>query len=691
MPLGLSRNILNSSQEDELEIVIAHQGNGVEGLLLQSYYNNQKITWSSQMSTDDIEESRSIEDEYRSLGVAFGVNSGAGTPSSLFTFDQTPSLYHVTFGRDAHGEIDDGLSSSITLTGTVEGLLGGYSGGFASTTTINNSTNSHVLDWVSVNLEPDGYFSTIIRGFVGDPTLTDRAIDVGDPSRTNSGTTGYFDPITETYKNFTDYNFFRLSDNEKTFRNASIQMLKTYDKWIEDGAFGGNFTINGSGISSGTVGAYYEIGGNTQIVEPGASANVILPHIPTYYNMYKALGQAYNDIVDLCRPYTKGTLGFNKPPKMIVWGKRITASNPLAGTGWWNNPPQFAANNTIAFGTDSYNKNAASARSFGEGNTGFTNYIWDVTNLSVTAQSGNNNQWESGGSYPLGSRENRAKAMSFEGASHCAAIFSNCQDIDCFVYQFYETLPNHDLREICATANWDIANFTGSNAPSDPYTPVGSGQLQYFMGPASFDVSATGATLVPSGTLNSWLPKENKKIALYRALRLNWLAFYKHFGRKAAIGTELHFDAFLRQNIHLGFATEHQDFKDVYLKSLYDPITAEEASLYGFVEGEVLKPKYFVFWCASYFFLECAFGSPTSETQSSARKSYINGYMRKNLETRFPPTGGITADWREGSAWHKYLCRQLDYFGLERVRTVRNYANNKRFLGTDLGIPLEEI
>lgn len=679
MPLGLSRNTLSKFQEDDdLEIVILHQGNSLNGLLLQEYYRNQKGTWLSQMTQDEIDEAYAIEAEYRSLGVVFGLNSGAGTPNSAFTFDQVPSLYHATFGSDAHGIVDNGLSG-VTLTGTVEGLLGALSGGFASDTQINNSVNSHELDWVSVNLEPDGYFATLIRGFVGDPTLVDRAIDIGDPSRTNSGTTGYYDPITDSYKNFTDYNFFRLSDNEKTFRNASIQMLKTYDKWIEDGAVRGNFTINGSGISGGTVGAYYEVGVNTQIIESGASANIALPHIPTYYNMYQALGRSYNEIIDSCRSYTKETLGFNKPPKMIVWGKRIAGANPLAGTGWWNNPPQIAANYTVTFGVDSLNKNAASARSFGEGNTGFVNYIWDKTNMSLTAQSGTNINWSSGGAYPLGSWENRARAMSFEGASHSANIFLNCRDMDCFAYQYYEILPNHDLRELCATANWDISNFTGSDSPSDPYSPAGEGQLQYFMGPVSFDSSATGATLVPSGTLQSWLPMEQKKIAMYKSHRLNWLAFYKYFEKKAAIGAELHMDISVSSNTHFGFATDHQDFEDIYLKSFYDPITEEEASLYGFVEGEILEPKYFTFWSASYFYLVCAFGSPTSETISSARKNYINGYVRNNLLTRFPPPEGLTADWREGSAWHKYLCKQMDYFGLERVRTIRRYANSRRF------------
>lgn len=728
MPLGSNKKSSIKILDDEkLEIIMLSQGNTLNGILLQEYYRNQKNTWESPLTEEEINLSYEIENEYRKLGVVFGLNSGAGTPSRTLTFEQVPSVYHVTFGSDAHSQINDGdpeegvLSYSydysvsnnlqseeeseetiysnqeeetdpdiflpsffdptndqllIGITGSIESLCGAISGGFAGDTQINNSINPQNLDWLSINLEPDGYFATLIRGFIGDPETQDRAIDVGDPSRTNDpGTTGFYDPITDSYQKFSNYNYFRLSDTELGLRNASIQQIKTYNKWIQDGAVGGNFTINGNGISSDQISAYYEIGVNTQIVQPGASANVALSHIPTYYNMYQALGQSYNVIVDSCRNYIKNYLIFNKPPKMMVWGKVIGGIRPFSGAGWWNNPPLINANNEIIFGVDSLNKNTASGRLYGEGSTGFIPYIWNKTDNSITAGSGNNYQWSSGGDYPLGSYENRSKSMVFEGASNCAAVFSRCRDMDCYAYQFYASVPNYDLRETGTYENWDFVNFTGDS--------VGSGDLRYYVGDASFDSSATGATLIPVG-VDSWAPKDAVEKALYKSLRLNWLAFYKYFGKKAAIGIEPHLDLFLPFNTHLGFATDHEDFEKLYMKSFYDPITAEEAELHGFDEGEILEPKYFVYWSASYFYLERAFGTNSENSLiGDARKKYINGYFRKNMERRFPPEPGMTQDnemhWRVGTSWHKYLCKKLDEFGLERTRTIRNYADSKRF------------
>lgn len=650
MPLGSAKSLFDNT--DKLEIIVLNQGNNQE-LPVVRYHK-------SGFSTYPISSSESLEvlNSYRKLGVVFGANSGAGDPSSSLTFAQVPSLYDMGFGTD-----DPIIINSGGKTGTIEQICGAISGGFASETTINNSTNDVIYDWVSLNLEPYIIDQVILRGFVGEPNSDDRPVDAA------GGTVGfpnhrYLKWSQTTGKTaWTNYPLFYLGDDDTQRRNNTIQLLKSYDDWVNlDSATGG------AGDTSGLTSYYSTSDGLSPYGQPNINIAFQASEYPTYYNLYKAC--LYSNIKGLnyCRPYVRNTLGFNKNPKVMLWWKSPIIPVPLGGLGWFNNPVWISAGNSYVFSNDHLTAASFSARCFGPTTVGFIPYKWDKTNNSVTANSPDNNnfQWSSStANYPIGSHESRARALAFEAVSNFSDF--NSADMDCIAAQFYYPIYDQDLREICATSNWDFTNFTGSNS-----SITGTGE---FMGGAYFDVSATGATLVPIQGGDSWVPKSNAEVAVYKASRLNWLAYNKYFGNKASVGMELHMDLFIPRNTHLGFATNHDDFERIHLKSLYDPVTQEEASLYGLTAGVVYRPKYFAFWTATYYYLSLAFGG-ANQILSDSKKEQISGYLRGNLKKRFPPPEGMGATWSLGSEWHRYLCRKLDEFGIERVKRVREFSDS---------------
>ena len=687
MPLGSNRTSFNET--DKVQIIYLHQGNSIMIPTIRYYIDRLGVDV-AHGATIPAEEAFEVERKYRELGVQFGRSSGGGTKVDFGTVAAVPTLLDITLG----GTYGTTANSPYGNTGTIEGICGATPTSEAADFNMGFTrglTSWFWMDWLSVNIEPPVGVEFIRRGFAGDPTVHDRPIEAGMAGASAGYTAGpFFNPANN--KPVTDFKFFHIDNrsSDDVFY-SSVQLMKSYDQWIDqynaDGFLGEKpppLRVTG-GSGDPNVGVKFQ--------------NSSVTTYPTYYNVYRMYGHLINTVVDFCKGYVRGDLGFRKTPKVINWWQSVSRPIPLGGAGWFNHPPRFSPlgvnqqtglpqGNTIVFSTDSLTSNAFSSRAFGPTDMGVKVYGFSGNDgriessphyMKFYANDTNQSQWTfiAATHATTGSHANRSWAMAFEGASN-SSIFLESKDMDCIVFQYYWGVYDKDFLQICATSNWDFQNFTGPGTP--PGSVAGSGsvnQLKRFLGPATFVTTNPGSVIGPTMTTvdagETFLPMSSVETTVYKSLRLNWLAYWKYFGNKAAVGLQPVMDLALEGNLYMGHGTDHDTFERVHLKALYDPVTQEESIRSGLKVGEVLRPKYIVFWSAEYFYLRQAFGDNNSPDVLNVYKSTINGYYRGNLTMRFPPPSGVTVDWKTGTPWHRHLCRKFDEFALERIRRIRKY------------------
>ena len=677
MPLGSNRTSFNET--DKVQVIYLHQGNQIQMPTIRYHMDGLGVGGNDAAITAG--EALDIEKQYRELGVQFGRSTGGGTKVDFPNVASVPTLFDIVLG----GTYGTTANSPYGNTGTIKEICGAtpVSGevDFGFTKINKGLTSWFWMDWLSVNIEPPVGVEIVKRGFVGDPNQTDRPIDAGAAGVSAGITAGPFLNPNDN-KRLTDFKFFHIDNRSPDVSyKSSIQLMKSYDQWIEQ--------YEAIGFVGEERPKPLKVTADANNPNIGIKfQNSDVSEYPTYYNVYRMYGHLINTTVDFCKNYVRGFLGFNKTPKVLNWWQPVSTPIPLGGPGWYNHPPVFGSPNpTVVFGVDSLHTNAFSTRAFGPTDMGILTYGFSGNSgrdknsphyMKFYANETNGTAWtfKSATHDATGAHANRSWSMAFEGASN-SSIFLESQDMDCIVFQYYWGVYDRDFSEICATSNWDFINFTGSAVSGWEAGQGSVDQLQRFLGPASFVTtnpgSVTGPTMISVDAEETFLPKSYVETTIYKSIRLNWLAYWKHFGNKAAIGLQPVMDLALEGNLYMGHGTDHDTFERVYLKALYDPVTQEESIRSGLKVGQVLRPKYIVFWSAEYYYMRQAFGSSSDEAILTDYKSAINGYFRGNLKMRFPPPVGVTVDWRTGTKWHRHLCRKFDEFTLERIKRIRRY------------------
>ncbi len=336
--------------------------------------------------------------------------------------------------------------------------------------------------------------------------------------------------------------------------------------------------------------------------------------------------------------------------KVNYWAKHALSPTPLGGDGWWNHPfteTQSVGGGVIpVFGTDSIAKSAQTGRTI------FGDALWTVSGGALS-KSNPAALTEGMGSYPLGSGEARAKARAFEMALN--------------------------------TQKWRVS-FDAM--PAQAYFPVyPAGRPLHTISPLGFTTTGTPTdlTLGWASSGDRFIERDKALAAAYAANRLTWLASWKHYGSKAAMGTEPICDYSIGDNPFALLTQEPADFQSTFIDAVFDPLTQAEATQFGFnsnLVGLTLMPSYWFFWTAAEFYIRSqAFTASSSDAITRARS---------NLVWQHGGSFSGTVDWTVDSAWHRHVAERLDVMLDERIQrlwkshrsaAVRNAARQSTLVG----------
>jgi hypothetical protein len=402
------------------------------------------------------------------------------------------------------------------------------------------------------------------------------------------------------------------------------------------------FSVNGGAGSSVAIPANYQFfnrandGAATstgriqsQFVNQAAAYGYnTTPGEMTFNDGYETMRRSVGEVADWLRTQCSGV-------RVNWWAKHALSPTPLGSSGWWNHP--FTETQTIngvtipVFGQDSKFKSAfAGLRTI----TGEA--LWSVVDGAVSKS---NQAWTSDmASYPVGSHLARARARAFEMAENTRKFAANVDAIPCQAY--FPVYPaGRPLQDISPLS------FTIAGTPSD-------------------------LTLGWASSGDRFIEREKALAAAYQAHRLTWLASWKAFGRKAAMGTEPMCDYSIGDNPFSLLTQTAADYQSTVIDAVFDPLTSAEASQYGLssnLVGLSLMPSYWFFWTASEFFLrDQAFRADSADAAIQARIDR----GRANLVWQHGSGFSGTIDWTVDSAWHRHVAERLDVMLDERVQRV---------------------
>lgn len=398
---------------------------------------------------------------------------------------------------------------------------------------------------------------------------------------------------------------------------------------------------------------------------PNTATQQVINTVQSYYPSATSETITYHQLHDSClRANNDLAVWLNQQipsAKKAQWWK--TAANPisLVGSGWWNNnnPVSLDADGTPPSGLDyDYQQAAAGLRTI------LGSELYREENNGTEIRLPNPpTPWSYGmSSYPYGTYQARANAVVFEQCNNSDGIQNN---VDVVVYQSY--FPVYPIERTLDTI------------PLNGYTEITAADLTHGF--------VEG---------NRYTKHSDAILSAKKANRLNWFANWKRFGNKAAVGTELCLDyAGFPENRFGGLATNTFDYNEIYVKAILDRVTEQESITYSIPSeyiGKRLIPRYWTFWTSAYFFLSRimswvwstdgqtyngrgAFSEslPNPSCTGSCTPNPNALYrVRSNIEWRFGSINGAPSiDWMEGSQWHGFICRQLDLFGIERCKLVK--------------------
>jgi hypothetical protein len=396
---------------------------------------------------------------------------------------------------------------------------------------------------------------------------------------------------------------------------------------------------------SGTIDAQIQQVINTvQYYYPSATTETI-----TYQQLHNACKQANIDTANWLRTQVQGA-------KIMNWWKTAANPCPLILGGHFNNndvllplidgrPPE---------GVDALNKKASSGKRTILGDNQYS--VVNGTEVRLTTPT----SWSWGmDSYPVGSYQARANAVPFE---YCANSSGIEEGLDCLVHQSY--FPVYPIERTLDTIPSELTGFT------------------------VIEVNDLTGGFENSGSRYTRYSEAMQAVA--QVTRNNWLANWKYFGSKAAIGTELCFDyGGIVENRFGGLAMDRFDYRDAVVLPILAKLTEEEAVLFGFPKdliGKRLFPRYWVYWTADYYTLS-QFVRDENGYEGRGNFRHPTDYSiiipvlaraRLNIEWRFRDRNPPEVDWQEGSDYHGFVCQQLDVDGLQRVEITKMEIDNAR-------------
>ena len=190
-----------------------------------------------------------------------------------------------------------------------------------------------------------------------------------------------------------------------------------------------------------------------------------------------------------------------------------------------------------------------------------------------------------------------------------------------------------------------------------------------------------GAGYYPIGVGGSgkarFVPRQDAKDSIYKAIRWSWLEHYRSFGRHIGCYTQPCIDWWDDVDPHWGLGCSLEDWAEVKLAPLFDPATPSEAARHGIPEGLVCTGSV-VFWDATDYYLRGLFGDTP--------KAYVNQTIdsgeyvaRRNMARRAAGRTNVAVDWSGGNysqvsanQWYQALAAILTEDMISRIQVTRN-------------------
>lgn len=367
-------------------------------------------------------------------------------------------------------------------------------------------------------------------------------------------------------------------------------------------------------------------------------SNGRLKRQPTYNELRQPLIKCLMDNMKFLEDQASG--GTNKPQILHWWNSTIMPS-PLYTTywvkfiGWYRNPAEFDSNNNMISGTKNSNKRIFSRKLITGENVYVLNENSDGKYLELSSDDWNEDY------------ENRATESLYDKCINSKPLSLNPCKI--MVHQLYSPIYSRSLQEI-------VGNDVSMNTDIDD--------------------------LIMAGEPNLFQERSKVVNAVYKTARENWIVNWKTFGNKASMGFELCMDKTVPDNMHWGLATTHEDFKNYFIRPMFDPITQEESIKHDLPIGLIMIPKQIALWTATGYYLGGVFGSGNeNNTDFYACYSWVRNYARSNILYRFPVPSGMSLEWIRGSDYHGHVCEKLEEFGIDRCKAIKQVIDENKYKG----------
>lgn len=338
--------------------------------------------------------------------------------------------------------------------------------------------------------------------------------------------------------------------------------------------------------------------------------------IPTYTEFFDAMSACMVETMQYLQSQFNGSTLYD-------WR---SGAKPLpwlgTGNGWWLNP-DYATNpfgyyrpNRTANGTQVYELGESSlVLSTGGGESAaYDPAYWDAGLLTQTRKT----------------------------AEHSQSFFEQAK-ANLICYTAYVN-PSTD----------DLATVLPSRPSGAGYYPVGIG----------------------SGGKARFVPRQDAKDSIYKAIRWSWLEHYKAFGYRIGCYTLPCIDWWATADPHWGLGCSLEEWAEVKLAPLFDPVTATEAARHGIPEGLVCTGSV-VFWNATDYYLRGLFGTTP--------KAYVNQTIdsgeyvaRRNMARRAAGRTNVAVDWSgandaaiTANPWYQALAAILTEDMIARIELTR--------------------
>jgi hypothetical protein len=339
--------------------------------------------------------------------------------------------------------------------------------------------------------------------------------------------------------------------------------------------------------------------------------------VPTYTEFFNAMSACMAETMQYLQSQFNG--------KTLYDWRSGAKPLPWYGDGWWVNPSwetspfAYYRPNRTADGTQVYEigENGLVLSTQGEG-TAYDSAYWDAGLL------------------------NQARKT----AEHSRSFFSQAK-AELICYPAYVS-PSTD----------DIATVLPSRPSGAGYYPVGVG----------------------GGGKVRFVPRQNAKESIYKAMRWSWLEHYKAFGYRIGCYMLPCIDWWDDVDPHWGLRTSDEEWAEVKMAALFDPVTPSEAARHGIPEGLVCTGSV-VFWNATDYYLRGLFGNTP--------KAYVNQTIdsgeyvaRRNMARRAAGRTNVAVDWSgandaaiTANPWYQALAAILTEDLISRVEVTRNLMN----------------